>query len=195
MSVCDETSCSHLGPMPDGNGDFIPDTVVFNGIAFYRYPTAKCQSNRDYFMPSKADMRRGIGRLHVEIWKAAHGREVPKGGYIHHVDGNPLNNSVDNLVCLSGREHRRIHEALAPKEYRVCEHCGATFPTTIYRPGRFCSTRCRGLALYYSGRNDESRVCVVCGKEFVTNRYKTTTTCSKQCTSRIRARTPGGKFA
>lgn len=37
------------------------------------------------------------------------GREVPSGYVIHHKDWNKTNNSVNNLVCITIREHELIH--------------------------------------------------------------------------------------
>lgn len=48
-------------------------------------------------------------RLHVAMWEAKYGREVPEGCVIHHLDWNKSNNTVENLVCLTVEEHERIH--------------------------------------------------------------------------------------
>ena len=48
-------------------------------------------------------------RLHVAMWEAKYGREVPEGCVIHHLDWNKSNNTVENLVCLTIREHERVH--------------------------------------------------------------------------------------
>ena len=48
-------------------------------------------------------------RLHVAIWEHENGREVPSGYVIHHKDWNKTNNSVDNLICITIREHELIH--------------------------------------------------------------------------------------
>ena len=38
-----------------------------------------------------------------------HFGEIPKGYHIHHIDGNPLNNDISNLLCISAEEHKKIH--------------------------------------------------------------------------------------
>jgi hypothetical protein len=48
-----------------------------------------------------------------KVWRSAHGR-IPKDkngrSYeIHHIDGNPENNSIDNLSCVTIEEHYQIH--------------------------------------------------------------------------------------
>jgi len=52
-------------------------------------------------------------REHTNVWKQHNGK-IPKDENgrsfeIHHVDGNPLNNSIENLKCVSIEEHYRIH--------------------------------------------------------------------------------------
>jgi hypothetical protein len=39
-----------------------------------------------------------------------HFGKIPKGMHIHHVDGNPENNNIDNLVCITPEEHSIIHK-------------------------------------------------------------------------------------
>lgn len=42
------------------------------------------------------------------VWETANG-QVPKGMVLHHVDKNPLNDTIDNLVILTRAEHIRVH--------------------------------------------------------------------------------------
>jgi hypothetical protein len=91
------------------------DRVVFRGVTFRRYPDSENWADRSYFTPGIADRQRGIGRLHQEVWKAAHG-PIPDGHHIHHKDQDPLNNSLDNLACLPGREHVHGHHGTSAPE-------------------------------------------------------------------------------
>jgi hypothetical protein len=43
-----------------------------------------------------------------KIWED-HYEKIPKGHHIHHIDGNPYNNDISNLQCLSAEEHSKIH--------------------------------------------------------------------------------------
>lgn len=68
---------------------------------------------------------------HVMIVEKILGHALPKGARVHHLDGNGLNNSTDNLViCPSESYHKLLHirqESMAATgEYtqRRCTHCG-----------------------------------------------------------------------
>ncbi|ANA39218.1 hypothetical protein A2G06_01115 [Geobacter anodireducens] len=50
--------------------------------------------------------------LHQVLWERFHRRSIPKGAAIHHVDGNPRNNSFGNLLCLPRAIHRELHGEL-----------------------------------------------------------------------------------
>lgn len=48
-------------------------------------------------------------RLHVAVWEAYWGCEVPAGCVIHHLDWNKSHNAIKNLICLTHREHEAVH--------------------------------------------------------------------------------------
>ena len=39
-------------------------------------------------------------------------RNLSKKEYIHHIDGNTLNNNINNLSLLSLSEHKDVHNSL-----------------------------------------------------------------------------------
>src|SRR4051812_23799607 len=86
----------------------VVEEVVFQGVVYRRYPNARGASDRKYFVPSGIKRKAGMGRLHEEVWKAAHG-PIPPGMHIHHVDGNADHNELENLQALSSEEHWRHH--------------------------------------------------------------------------------------
>jgi len=83
------------------------ETVVFNGMKFYRYPTSTVRSDRKYF---RAFPIRGSAcvYLHRAIWEH-HNGEIPERFEIHHIDENTLNNSIDNLECIHQTPHQSVH--------------------------------------------------------------------------------------
>lgn len=57
--------------------------------------------------------RDGMEYLHRGCYEAYHG-EIPKGCHIHHIDGNKLNNNIENLVLMDGGKHTVLHNKLPP---------------------------------------------------------------------------------
>lgn len=47
--------------------------------------------------------------LHQIVCEWKEGRKLPDGYHVHHIDGDKLNNSPDNLVSMSAREHGQLH--------------------------------------------------------------------------------------
>lgn len=58
-------------------------------------------------------------RLHVAMWEAYWGREVPRGCVIHHLDWNKTHNEISNLICVTVEEHETIHNRIGG-EARSC---------------------------------------------------------------------------
>jgi len=84
------------------------DEVKFNGIAFRRYPESDNRPDRHYYRPSGEHIEEGVEALHREIWRH-HNGEIPEGHVVHHKDGDPTNNDIENLECLTPREHAERH--------------------------------------------------------------------------------------
>ncbi|WP_193064898.1 HNH endonuclease signature motif containing protein [Oceanobacillus oncorhynchi] len=54
-------------------------------------------------------------RLHVYMWVKYNG-EVPKGYQIHHKDEDKNNNEIENLICMTKKEHLKWHsENISPE--------------------------------------------------------------------------------
>lgn len=51
--------------------------------------------------------------VHQRVWCEANGKtEVLPNHVIHHKDENKLNNSIENLECLTRREHAQLHQSI-----------------------------------------------------------------------------------
>ncbi|MEV5289928.1 HNH endonuclease signature motif containing protein [Streptomyces sp. NPDC053741] len=164
------------------------DAVVFNGIKFRRYPDAPGLSDRRYYVPGIADRQQGIRRLHEEIWKAAHGRDIPEGHHVHHADGNHLNNDPGNLVCISADEHREHHAEERRGVVRLdqLEHLDAIRPLAAEWHG---SEEGRAWhrehgARTWEGREEQPRTCEQCGEGYGTiASHGNERFCSNKCKS------------
>lgn len=91
------------------------EVIIYKDIKFRRYPNSSKWADRNYYVPNASHRKKGIGRLHQEIWKDAHG-SIPSGHHIHHKDENPLNNTIDNLECLSIAAHNAYHVSTYTEE-------------------------------------------------------------------------------
>lgn len=70
-----------------------------------------------------------------KIVAAIHGEEAIKGKLVHHRDGNPHNNSPENLqICESQAEHRRLHKELREQKGipKLNSVISITFPDDSY---------------------------------------------------------------
>ena len=53
-------------------------------------------------------------RMHIFVWEKYNGK-VPNGYYVHHIDGNKNNNSIENLILMTPHEHNLHHLEVEPK--------------------------------------------------------------------------------
>jgi hypothetical protein len=70
---------------------------------------------------------------HVEVWEQQHGRPVPDGHDVHHINGTKTDNSPDNLRAVTKLEHKRIHPGCELRDgwwWKPCTLCGEFKPVT-----------------------------------------------------------------
>lgn len=140
------------------------ETIVFEGVAYHRYPESKSSVNRAYFTGS---IDGETVRLHQKIYESHFGK-VPAGFHVHHKDGNTLNNSIDNLELASEHDHHSHHTIKSAdkiykgkkafwgkQQYRevVCLECGKNYQTRSTRDAKFCSSNCWNKFHYKLKRN------------------------------------------
>lgn len=90
---------------------------------------------------------KGLLREHQYVALTAYG--IPDGYYVHHIDGNRLNNRADNLAVMTPTEHGNLHHQ--KKRIMVtCAVCrvefGALPSRMVNRRPKYCSNACRGIA-------------------------------------------------
>lgn len=73
--------------------------IIYNGSCFILGTAGK------YYY---ATIKQKSVALHRKVWMDRHGL-IPKGCHIHHKDGNVFNNSIENLECISSKEHHALH--------------------------------------------------------------------------------------
>ena len=79
-----------------------------NKILNTKYGRAKIDNHGYYRITSGKEGNNGK-RLHRLIWEDYHGKKIPEGYVVHHIDGNKLNNDIGNLKLMNHSEHLSHH--------------------------------------------------------------------------------------
>lgn len=162
--------------------------VVFNGITFRRYPSAKQWSHRVYYTPHAGHRRNGVGALHQEIWKQHYG-EIPQGCIIHHRNENPFDNSIGNLECVTKTEHNQRHKK--GRADRAQTSIGKSSLDKARAAAAVWHKSPEGIEWHkkhgkasWSKRQKQSATCALCGKEFFTFIPERAKFCGWRCRQR-----------
>lgn len=92
--------------------------------------------------------RDGFVLRSIVAYEIYHNIQVKLGPEIHHMDGNRLNDSKENLQLLTNSDHQKTHARLRGAYIsRVCNHCGKAFEINRWRlkeptRGQYCTPRC-----------------------------------------------------
>ena len=165
--------------------------VYLDGIAFRRYPANPRYGTRNYYVPGPGDRQKGYESYHREVWKRANG-PIPEGHHIHHIDGNPLNNRLENLECVPGEEHLlRYHSEWDPERVARQREWFDTIRTEAaawHRTEEGRAWHSRHGKKTWAGREPKTFYCDHCKSEFQTRdgmvrerRY-----CSNKCRAAAR---------
>lgn len=98
---------------------------------------------------------------------------IPKGYVLHHKDGNTTHDDVDNLLLLSIKEHRALHDSLGTRTHDCrdrmtgrksrktpvrCVETGRTY-ASITEAAVDCMGTVHGIHMALSGKQDTAYGC------------------------------------
>lgn len=162
------------------------EVVEWNGVSWRRYPDAKQRSRRVYYWgylgKSHGFPRATRESLHRATWLHING-PIPVGYEIDHRDGNPLNNDIGNLQCITIAEHRRLEgergsysTAKALTHLDSVRHLAAAWHRTAEGRAWHSETSRRAM----SNRKKVDCECRICGKGFK-SKHAYAMYCSAMC--------------
>lgn len=129
--------------------------------------------------------------LHRYLYEKEHG-EIPKGYEIHHVDHNPLNNDLSNLIALPQSEHKKIHKE------EITEEQLNKLQKNLNKNARPRANEWHKSEVgkewhkkHYEGMKEKLHTtkkikCLCCGKETIVGTSKENKFCSDKCKSKYR---------
>lgn len=113
------------------------------------------------------DLFSGIGGFAYaadQVWDDVEqhlGRKLLPTEDVHHLNHNPLDNRIENLVVMPKKEHSRLH-AIEKQQYpglKRCVNCGTEFKVNPRKRSRnkCCSADC-AMAMRIAGRKRQAGV-------------------------------------
>ena len=93
---------------------------VVKGSAHYHWKGGRSKTSSGYILVYQPDHPRITPRHcyifeHILVWEQAHGKPLPKGWVIHHLNGIKHDNRSQNLVALPNKKHYLVLQAKAKR--------------------------------------------------------------------------------
>jgi hypothetical protein len=82
-----------------------------------------------YFFRESAEHGRSF--IHRERLEKLIGQPIPPGFEVHHIDGDPSNNTLNNLSLVRPDDHQMIHDTADPNVRRELEEAGQRLIRTL----------------------------------------------------------------
>lgn len=167
--------------------------IVIDGIYFYKEGKGK------YYLgntPTVNGTRKAI-RAHIYVWEKYNGA-VPKGYAVHHIDHNPRNNDISNLVLMKISEHASMHSLEHIDKSRDNMLKTAIPAAAAWHKSNEAK---EWHKQHYESTTREkwlkpvTKVCEICGKEYTTVQSTSAKSrfCSNNCKATFRRRSGADK--
>jgi len=112
---------AHRIPCPDCGKPINPKAHHCRNCSIKHHPLWKGgrTKNQGYIVILKPEHPRanssGYVFEHIVVWEETHGKPLPKGWIVHHLNGIKDDNRPKNLVGLPDKKHRHIFDAKAKR--------------------------------------------------------------------------------
>lgn len=122
-----------------------PDTWLKRGK---KLRTVDSQGYVKVWEPSHPNARNGYVAEHRIIMEKKIGRNLHSDEVVHHVNNNPSDNSPENLILMTRRDHTKLHKPRCGSGYRLqgkfswidvcCKNCDRIFKRRVMSVCRIC---------------------------------------------------------
>lgn len=86
--------------------------IANSGVNNPNYKNGRTQNGKDGYIfilkPEHPKAHQGYVREHLLVWEEAHGKSLPDGWVIHHLNGVKNDNRIENLVAMKDKSHIRL---------------------------------------------------------------------------------------
>lgn len=89
---------------------YLKDGVVYSRRTEKPISFSSTNNKGHRFTIIEVNGKRCSVRIYEAVYMLFHDRPIAEDKEIHHKDGNPENNAIENLVELTSKQHRRIHQ-------------------------------------------------------------------------------------
>ena len=117
---CRNATYKQRGPRQPGTRQLgsIPTNKVPVGTVTIRTRHKRGGERRAWVKVAEPNVWRERYRV---VWEQAHG-PAPRGMVIHHIDHDPLNDDIGNLMLMTRAEHASHHSGDVPDRFRTGTH-------------------------------------------------------------------------
>lgn len=119
--------------------------------------------------------------IHRDVWEF-HNGVIPDGYHIHHKDGDPENNDISNLECLSQSDHHKKHWK---EDYEsMSAHAKTNILTAAHRTRSVDEREAMSKRSkeFWAEKPQGNAICKWCEQEFKSKMSKLAKFCSRRCT-------------
>lgn len=139
-------------------------SIIYRGV--------KYTLNRGYYKTTHS--------LHRQVW-LDHFGDIPADHHIHHKNGDPLDNRIENLECIHKAKHHSMHFSAQRQVERMHSKESRAKAKAWYRSEHGRSVMGAFSKKGWYERTPIKRVCVICSKQFETKNLTVTKYCSQRC--------------
>ena len=95
------------------------------------------------YIPNHPRACNGLLFRSIAAYEVYHGVSVPLGMEIHHINGDTMDDSEENLVLLTNSEHQKLEAQIrGERMVKPCLNCGEEFTAIRHRNRVFCGIDC-----------------------------------------------------